>query len=108
MTSYRLRHRIDIEQLQTTRDAIGGIVESWSAVFEDVPAEIVPMSGRQFVAAQAVQSGVTTRIMIRFCDVDPTMRVNHGGVIYNIKAVLPDPTLARHINLMCETGVSYG
>ena len=25
---------------------------------------------------------------------------------YNIRAVLPDPTLARHIALMCETGIT--
>jgi head-tail adaptor len=33
------------------------------------------------------------------------MRVNHDGTLYNIRAVLPDPTLKRHITLMCETGI---
>jgi hypothetical protein len=36
------------------------------------------------------------------------MRVNHGGIIYNIKAVLPDSTGKRYITLMAELGVNNG
>ena len=36
------------------------------------------------------------------------MRVTHDGKAYNIRAVLPDPTLRRHLTLMCESGVNHG
>ncbi len=103
--AHRLRHRVTIEQLATARDEFGGVVESWITV-AIVPAEVWPLSGREFVAAQATQAGVTTRITIRYqAGIEPEMRIMHDGVAYNIKAVLPDPTLKRHITLMCETGI---
>lgn len=107
MLAARLRHRIDIEQLSITRDAYGGALESWTVFADNVGAEIVPLSGREFVSAQAVQAGVTTRITVRYkSGVLPNMRVKHGSDVYNIKAVLPDPTLRRHLTLMCEIGVT--
>lgn len=107
--SHRLRHRGTIEQKTSTRDEWGGTIEAWEAFAENVPAEIVPLSGREFVAAQAVQAGVTTRITIRYmAGIVSAMRFVHGADIYNIKAVLSDPTLRRHITLMCEQGVNDG
>lgn len=109
MRSGKLRHVVTVSERSATRDAIGGIVDAWVPVLEDIRAEIVPLSGREFVAAQAEQAGVTTRITIRFRHgIVADMRVEHGGDIYNIKAVLPDPTLRGHLTLMCETGVNDG
>lgn len=106
--AHRLRHRVTIEQRTQTRDEWGGVVETWETV-AIVPAEVWPLSGREFVAAQATQAGVTTRITIRYqAGIEPAMRVTHDGAIYNIRAVLPDPTLRRHLTLMCETGVGNG
>jgi len=105
MQAGRLRHRVAIERPVSTRDHFGGVVESWQTV-ATVWAEIHPLSGREFLAAQSTQSGVTTRITLReLPGVTAAMRVNHDGTLYNIRAVLPDPTLKRHITLMCETGI---
>lgn len=101
----RLRHRIIIEALTVIRDEIGGVQEVWTPVHASVPADIVPLSGREFVAAQSTQSQVTTRITIRYQPgILSAMRLVHGTDIYNIEAVLPDPTLRRHLTLMCSTG----
>lgn len=113
MRAGALRHRVDIEAFGVTLDSEGAQVEDWTSILGSdeplLPAEIVPLSGREFVAAQAVQAGVTTRITIRWrADVKPAMRVVHDADVYNIKAVLPDPTLRRHLTLMCETGVNDG
>lgn len=114
MRAGALRHRIDIQQLVIDRDDDGRRTEDWQTIRtsdepELIPAEIVPLSGREFIAAQAVQAGVNTRITIRWRPgVRAAMRVVHDGDIYNIKAALPDPTLRRHISLMCETGVNDG
>lgn len=107
MLAPKLRHRVTLSSLTQTRDEWGGVIESWQPLVSGLPAEIVPLSGREFVAAQAVQAGVTTRITIRYRGgVLPSMRVEHGSDIYNIKSALPDPTLRRHLTLMCETGVN--
>lgn len=114
MLTPRLRHRVDIEDFVSIQDSeTGAVSDEWASILasdeELVPAEIYPMSGREFVQAQSIQAGVNTKITIRWrSDVQPRMRVVHGADIYNIKAVLPDPTLRRHLTLMCESGVNEG
>lgn len=103
MLAHRLRHRITIERKTAGEDTWGQPVETWETV-AIAPAEVWPLSGREFVAAQAEQAGVTTRITIRYqAGIEPEMRVMHDGMAYNIRAVLPDPTGRRHITLMCES-----
>lgn len=114
MTAPRLRHRVDIQNFTTVQDSETGAVEdTWVSLLSSddplIPAEIMPMSGREFIAAQSIQAGVNTKITIRWReDVQPRMRVEHLGTFYNILAVLPDPTLRRHITLMCSSGVNDG
>ena len=99
----RLRHRITIEVMTVIRDEIGGVQEVWTPLHASVPADIVPLSGREFIAAQSTQSLVTTRITIRYQPgILPAMRLRHGTSTYNVEAVLPDPTLRRHLTLMCS------
>ena len=108
MDAGQLRHRVTIEDLIVTQDDLGIISESWQEV-ATVWAEIRPMSGREFIAANAIQAGVTTKITIRHMDgVINKMRVKHKDTIYNIKAVLPDMTFAGYLMLMVEDGVNLG
>jgi SPP1 family predicted phage head-tail adaptor len=101
--AHRLRHRITIGRKTTGADAWGQPVETWETV-AIAPAEVWPLSGREYIAAQAEQAGVTTKITIRYqVGIEPEMRIMHDGMAYNIKAVLPDPTGRRHITLMCES-----
>lgn len=108
--SHRLRHRVDIEAFSVTQDSeTGAMTESWVAIAEGVAAEIVPVSGREFVAGAAIQSLVNTRITIRYdAAVAAGMRIVHGSTIYNIRAVLPDPSLRHHLTLMCQAGSNEG
>lgn len=98
-----LRHRIILQRNAAVQDqTTGELVPLWIDV-ATVWAQIVPLSGREFIAAQATQAGVTARIVIRARDVDPAMRVVHGADIYNIHAVLPDPVSGReYVTLMAE------
>lgn len=112
MQTGKLRHRLRIEQKATTQDPdTGAQVEGW-ATFANVWAEIVPASGREFIAADAGQSRVEGRLMIRKLDgVNASMRaVNvRTGAIYDILAVLPDPKSGEHwMNLPYSTGVNDG
>ena len=80
MTAPRLRHRVDIQNFATTQDSnTGAVTDAWTDYDTDVPAEIWPMSGREFVAAQSIQAGVSTKITIRYQpSIEPRMRVKHG------------------------------
>ena len=110
MLAFRMRHRIDIQQpVETVNETNGALTTTWQSILTELEAAaIVPLSGREFMAAQSVQSGVNTRITIREMSVNPNMRIVHNNTIYNIRAVLPDPTLTRYINLMCESGFNNG
>lgn len=115
MLSQELRHRVDVQQLATEQDSdTGAIEETWMSIMSTgaegtMPARIEAATGQEFVASQAVQAQVTTRIKIRYWPgIQPRMRVVHEGLSYNIAAVLPDLTERRVLNLMCESGVNNG
>lgn len=114
MLAQRLRHRVDLQEKVVTQDSTdGSVVETWETMLEDtaprLPAAIEPLSGREFLAAQAIQAGTTTRVTIRWrADVDAVKRFVHEGNAYNIRAVLPDSTLRGYLVCLCETGVNDG
>lgn len=108
-----LRHRIRIERKVLGRASPSkNVTETWETLYDRVPAEITPMTGRELVAAAQTRAQVDTWIKIRWASgVLPSMRIVHaddGGRVYQIKAVLHDPSFRRFIKLMCSTGVSLG
>lgn len=109
LTAGKLRHWIDIEAPDDAQDSDGERVRAWSLVVR-VPASIEPLSARELIAAQAVQSKVTARIVIRYrAGLSAAMRVNHAGTIYNIEGVLPDTnSLREYLTLPVSQGVNDG
>lgn len=106
--SNKLRHRVTFEELLHEQDQeTGDVSDIWAPLLFNVPVDIVPLSGRELLAAQSLQAGVTTRIVARYPlpGVAPSTRIRHGQEYYNIKAILPDRTLRGHLSLMCERGV---
>lgn len=104
-----LRHRITLQKRGETRGPDGEVITGWVDFAASVPASVIPLSGREFVAAGEQQSEVQARVTIRWRDgVLDTMRMLFDGKVYAIKAVLPDPTARRHITLMVSGGVSNG
>lgn len=68
----------------------GDMVPTWVDV-ADVWAALEPLSAREFVASQALQSQVSARITIRYrSDVDATWRILYMEKVYNIEGVLSD------------------
>lgn len=107
----RLRHRVDIQSRSNVQDPITGeITVTWVNTWTAVPAAIEPLSAREFIAAQAVQSAVTARITLRYrAGLDASMRIVHNGTIYNIAGVLADPDSGiGYVTLPCSQGVNTG
>ena len=110
VASGNLRHKVQLQAKQITQDPnTGEMVDSWVTIAQPW-AEIVPMSGREFMAAGAEQSEVRGRIVIRYRDdIDATWRVVYRGKAYAIFAVMPDEVSGReHLNLMTGEGVRLG
>lgn len=108
----KLRHRISIQRRQVAGQdpQTGAPLYAWVDVWANVPAAIEPLSAREFIAASAVQSEVTTRITIRYrAGVTAAMRILHNDCIYNIQGVLADPDSGRSwLTLPCSEGVNNG
>lgn len=105
-----LNQRIRIEAETLTVDLVTGADNRvWTVYADSVPAEVVPQSGREFVQSGARQGEATERVTIRYdAGVTDTMRIVHLGRVLAIVAVLPDPTFADHLTIMCRSGVSRG
>lgn len=114
-----MRHRIDIQQLNIDQDdsnagGTGYTSESFSSILSVgealIPAEKVALSGNELIAAAAINGEVTTRFTIgwRPVTLKPSMRVLHDTVAYDIKAIVPDATERRWLQLLCTSGVTDG
>lgn len=102
-----LRHKVQLQEKQIAQDPdTGEMVTTWATV-ANVWAQIVPLSGREFLAASAEQSEVRSRIVIRYRDdVTAAMRIVYRGKYHAILAVLPDAESGReHLTLMVAEGV---
>lgn len=105
----KYRHRVALRVVEHVRDPLGGDKEKWTIWRDNVPAEVVPLSGREFTAASAEHGQVTARVEIPYLPgVDDTMQMRFDGVDYEIRAVLPDATARGHITLMVDSGLSDG
>ena len=106
----KLRHRVTLQRNDETQDTdTGAMLQAWVDV-ATVLASVEPLSGREFVAAQAVQSNVSVRIVVRYrAGITPAMRLIHAGQIHNIAGVLPDQDSGReYLTLMCGQGENNG
>lgn len=106
----KLRHRVTLQKLGRTRNPVtGGWTEDWVDV-DPVWASIEPLSAREFIAAQASQSEVTARIVIRHRpDVTAAMRILYRGKVYNIHGVLADAKSGlEYLTMPVSEGVNDG
>lgn len=100
-----LREVVTIQARGSAQDGLGEVVETWTDV-ATVRATVRDASGREYLAADAVQNKAKTKIIIRYrSDVAAEMRVAHGETLYNIETVLNPSGQRTYLLLMCSTGV---
>ena len=98
-----LNHLIVIEKKEHVKDAIGGENDDVWTEFAKAYAKITPLSGKEFLSANATQNAVTHRIIIRFISgVKAEMRVLHNGRYFNIIAPRNFFEKKKWLELMCE------
>ena len=102
MRSGSLRHYVTIQKVTVTQDSdTGEPSESWSTLAQ-VWAAVEPLSGREFMNAQQVESQITHRVRIRARDdVTPDMRISHDSRTLNIESVINIEERDRELHLMC-------
>ncbi|WP_049237252.1 phage head closure protein [Moraxella canis] len=84
MRASQLRKKIKVHQKTISRSATGAVTSKWAHIL-DLSAQFTPLSGKDIIAAQAAGTDITARAMIRYRDdIDHTMRIEHGGRMYEI------------------------
>lgn len=96
-----LNHRVTIQARTSGQDEIGQPVETWADV-ATVWASVAYLSGLQAIKAGADVSILKASVRIRYrTGLDAGMRITHGAVVFDIKAVLPDAR-KQYVDLVCE------
>lgn len=64
MQSGALRHRVELQRVTVAADSHGDQVKSWATLAE-VWAEVLDLTGREFVQASQVMADVTVQVRLR-------------------------------------------
>lgn len=118
MRAGSLRRRVRIQIQQATQDALGQPQSAWVDYMTAVPADIQALSGRELIAAQALNAAVTHQICVRYTSrlADP-LRVAAMRAIYqndsvtryfNVQSAINVDERNREINLLAVEGLNQG
>jgi len=112
----RLRHRITLERRADIQAPTGEVAPNYETLAV-VWGSIRPMNGREFFAAQQIQSDVTTKITVRYKrGIDSTVRIRARSALgqqeddlYDIASVIQDAHSGRaEITFMCVKRTADG
>lgn len=112
----RLRHRIAIQEQVSVRDLSDGSYKpQWITVFDKVPAAIEPLSVKELIAADAKQSEISLRIVIRYRKgIKASMRAigltePYKDVLFNLAGPQQDKESGNeYITIPASTGTNDG
>lgn len=105
-----LNRRIVIQANTISKDASGGMVDSW-ATFATVWAKVMNLSGneRRLTEHGGQVAEARTEFTIRYlAGITPKHRIQYGGKVYNIKHVNDFNEQHRFMILTCDTGKNSG
>lgn len=105
MRAGKLNNLVTLQRMQQQDPGPGEYeqaAQGWTNV-ASLWADIRFQNGLETVKGGAETSIARASIRIRYRDgITAGMRILHGVMAYNIKAVLPDVDKKRHIDMVCE------
>ena len=110
MRAGALRKQVSIQKRDTTIDAMGGIVNTWSEV-DKVWAGMEPSSGKELLIAEALHIKQPTTITIRYQSQfdDPRVlgsyRIVYNSRLFNMVSVINTDMRNREIVMIGEEGL---
>lgn len=108
MKAGQLRHPVTLQAPLDTQAPDGQPVIGWTDV-ASIWADIRFINGLEAVKADAPVSVARCSIRIRArTGVTAGMRIAEGSTYYDIRAILPDSTGRRFLDLACELGANNG
>ena len=103
-----LRHRITIQARAAGMDDFGQESETWATV-ATVWASVEPLSGRELLSAQQIQSDTSHRVRMRYrAGITTSHRVLFNLRPFNIRSVINRQELGEMLELLCTEGTNNG
>lgn len=104
-----LNKQVTVQQRAPGKDSHGQRLQTWTDHLANLWAAIEPVSGRELVAAQAVNAEVSHVVRLRHrAGITAGMRVLYQGRIFDIQAVLDPAMRHEQLRLLCLEGLSEG
>jgi SPP1 family predicted phage head-tail adaptor len=97
-----LRHRVTVQAVTTTRDQVGGTVETWTDV-ATLWAKVEPLSAGERYWRQQMNAYAAWKITVRFRDdLTAKHRVKFGTRTFEVRSVTNLDMLSRFSELACD------
>jgi len=110
MRAGTLRHQITIEKYSTGRDTYGAQTKAWSSGLNTF-ADIQPLRGSEYFAAQEIQAGISHKVrirnqtMINSTAINTTHRIKFGSRYLNILSIIKPSERNIMLEMMCSEDV---
>jgi SPP1 family predicted phage head-tail adaptor len=102
MEAGKLRHRVTIQTATSAQDATGYPVKTWGTL-ATVWAMVLPLQGRELVAAQQAQSESTVHIRTRYLSgVTTKDRILFGTRVYEINGIVNPGERNIELQFLCK------
>lgn len=106
----QLDKRVQFQQRGNQANGLGESIAAWVDLGTPVWAKVEPLSGRDFLAAGAMQQSVDTRFVLRYRAQfeDPSLRLMWRGKPYDIVSAIPVDGGTEWLEIMAVSGVRDG
>jgi len=102
MRAGKLRHRVQIQQRNSERDEFGQALDTWITL-DIVSANIVGLSGREFLSRSGEAADATHRIEMRaWAGLSPSHRIVFGTRIFDVQYVSDIDQRGIEMHLICK------
>lgn len=98
----KYRNPITIQQQSTTVNEYGEPIQTWTT-FASPKAGIFPISGKQYLAAEVVESEITHQVHLRYIPgITDNMRIQYGTRTFIIITMVNFQEMNKEIQLLCK------
>lgn len=105
MRAGQLNKKVTVQSYTSAANSFGEMIETWST-YATRNASVEPLQGREFWAAQQLNSEVTSKIRLRYDSITgaitPKMRVQWDSRTFKIHSVINVNQRNREVQLMCS------
>jgi SPP1 family predicted phage head-tail adaptor len=105
MNPGELNKRITIQRKKTTLNSYGENIQDWENLIT-IWASINPIVGKEYFAAETINSEVTHKIKVRYLNIiKPNMRIEFNSRIFTIQSIINYKENNTELQIMCNEEV---